>query len=318
MLVAAWNGEKYLGAQLDSILGQQLPGDGSVRLQVLVSDDCSGDRTVQVARDYVRRFPKQVRLVCRSAPSGGAAAHFLSLLSETAAGSELPDYVMLSDQDDVWLPCKTGKLLEKMREMETENPAGDLPLLVHSDLLVADETLRVIAPSFFAYQKVSPERTGLPQLLVQNNVTGGAVMINRPLLELLRQPPGVCLMHDSWLALLASAFGRIGWVDEPLYYYRQHGDNALGAEKGDNVRGAADRLKDGRKARENYRRMFGQAACLLELFDDRLDERQKEILKAFIRLPRRNRLMKMASILRWGFTKNTWLRTLGQMVMIGD
>ena len=311
VLVAAYNGERYIGEQLDSILAQTVK-----EIRILVSDDCSTDGTAQICREYERRFPEQVRLVCRKAPSGGAAAHFLDLLSRTAKG-ELPDYVLLSDQDDVWLPFKVEKLLGKMREMEKE-AARPCPLLVHSDLAVTDESLNVIAPSFFAYQKVSPERTRLPQLLVQNNVTGGAAMINRSLLELFKQPPEVCLMHDAWIALTACCFGEIGWVKEPLYYYRQHGNNTLGAEKGDNAGAALNRIEDGSQARENYRRMFGQARCLLELYGEQLSREQREVLEAFIRLPRENRIQKMWDILRWGFTKNTWLRTLGQMIMIGD
>jgi len=224
---------------------------------------------------------------------------------------------MLSDQDDVWLPDKAEKLLARMRELERERGA-DTPVLVHSDLAVVDEKLRVLAHSFFKYQKITPGRTKLPQLLVQNNVTGGAVMLNRAFLPLLGTLPQVCLMHDAWLALLASCFGAIGWVNEPLYLYRQHGKNTLGAEKGDNLEGVERRLKDGGEARENYRKMFGQAASLLELFPDRLSGEQKEILRAFAGIPRLGRLGRMRTILRYGFTKNTFLRTLGQMLMIGD
>lgn len=312
VLVAARNGELYIGEQLDSILAQTVPG-----IRILVSDDCSGDHTPEIAREYERRFPQQVQVWQRQSPSGGAAAHFLDLLVRAARMEAPLEYVLLSDQDDVWLPHKAERLLEQMRR--TEEAAGrDLPVLIHSDLTVTDEKLNVIAPSFFAYQKISPQRRALPQLLVQNNVTGGAVMLNRPLLELLKTPPQVCLMHDSWLALVASCFGVISWVDEPLYYYRQHGANALGAEKGDSPEGFMRRMEDGSQARENYRKMFGQARCLLELYGDRLDEKQKAVLEAFIRLPGRSRIGKIAEILRWGFTKNTWIRTLGQMMMIGD
>jgi len=312
VLVAARNGELYIGEQLDSILAQTVPG-----IRILVSDDCSGDHTPEIAREYERRFPQQVQVWQRQSPSGGAAAHFLDLLARAARMEAPLEYVLLSDQDDVWLPHKAERLLEQMRR--TEEAAGrDLPVLIHSDLTVTDEKLNVIAPSFFAYQKVSPQRRALPQLLVQNNVTGGAVMLNRPLLELLKTPPQVCLMHDSWLALVASCFGVISWVDEPLYYYRQHGANALGAEKGDSPEGFIRRMEDGSQARENYRKMFGQARCLLELYGNRLDEKQKAVLEAFIRLPGRSRIGKIAEILRWGFTKNTWIRTLGQMMMIGD
>ena len=265
VLVAAFNGERYIGEQLDSILGQRFSApwkDAGMepQIHIRVSDDCSADRTAAVVEGYVRQYPGRVSLCRRREPSGGAAAHFLSLLAEASMASEKPDYVMLSDQDDVWLPDKTQKLLEKMKELESRLESGT-PVLVHSDLSVTDEKLRIIAPSFFAYQKVSPERTALPQLLVQNNVTGGAAMINRPFLELLKTPPEICLMHDAWIALLASCFGRIGWVDEPLYYYRQHGTNALGAEKGDNAAEAVGRLKDGSKARENSDRPAAFWSC---------------------------------------------------------
>lgn len=347
VLVAAYNGEAYIREQMDSILAQSQGG-----IHIVVSDDCSSDRTPEILEEYCARYPGRVTAIRREKPSGGAAAHFLELLSELAraeaksgaavAGREpggaeefaacgyggsvkdhLPvaaagaDYFMLSDQDDVWLPQKAEKLLMCMQELEAGLKPGT-PALVHSDLAVVDESLRVVAHSFFKYQKISPERTALPQLLVQNNVTGGAVMINRPMLELLKDLPQVCLMHDAWLALLASCFGAIGWVKEPLYLYRQHGSNTLGAEKGDNLQGMRDRLEDGSGARENYRRMFGQAQCLLELFADRLSGEQKELLAAFVEIPRMGKAGRIRTILKYGFTKNTWLRTLGQMLMIGD
>lgn len=188
------------------------------------------------------------------------------------------DYFMLSDQDDVWLPQKARMLSDKMKEMEGEPGHSRLPLLVHSDLTVTDEELRPIADSFFRYQKISPERTRLPQLLVQNNVTGGAVMLSRGMLPYLKEIPGVCLMHDAWLALIASCFGEIGWVDRPLYYYRQHGGNTLGAEKGDNLESVRDRVKDGSSARENYRKMFGQADCFYQMFGSCLNRECKWIM----------------------------------------
>ena len=225
---------------------------------------------------------------------------------------------MLSDQDDVWMPQKARMLSDKMKEMERKPGRGNVPLLVHSDLTVADEALRPIADSFFRYQKISPERTSLPQLLVQNNVTGGAVMVSRSMLPYLKEIPGVCLMHDAWLALIASCFGEIGWVDRPLYYYRQHGGNTLGAEKGDSLDSVRTRVKDGSSARENYRRMFSQADSFYHMFYSRLNREQQETLEAFIRLPRCGRLGKMGLIVKYGFTKNTLVRTLGQMLFIGD
>lgn len=365
VLAAAFNGRSYIEQQMDSILAQSRKG-----ILLVVSDDCSTDGTGALLDAYERAHEGQVLALHRREPSGGAAAHFLSLLkcmaelkdssagSSSAAGfwetdedrravttgememapawmdiygmeektltaledAAQADYFLLSDQDDVWLPIKAEKLLLKMRELERSTPdrGETTPLLVHSDLKVVDEELKEIAPSFFKYQKISPERTGLAQLLVQNNVTGGAVMINKAMLPYLERLPRVCLMHDAWMGLVAACFGKLGWVDEPLYLYRQHRRNVLGAEKGDSLNSAVNRMKDNSAAAQNYRLMFGQAESLLELFGARLDEEQKEILEAFAALRGQSRIGKAASILKYGFTKNTWLRTLGQILFIGD
>lgn len=347
VLVAARNGERYLREQLDSILSQE-----GASPSVIVSDDCSADGTAQVLREYERRFPGRVVAICRKKPSGGASQHFLWLLRlaalsvggasqgpsksrealaeiRRAAGEgetgqyeavtallENASFFMLSDQDDVWLPGKAARLLGQIKKRMEECPKK--PLLIHSDLSVTDGALHIMAPSFFAYQKVDPSRTALPQLLVQNVVTGGAVMINRPMAALLEEIPKVCLMHDAWLALTAACFGEILCVREPLYLYRQHGENTLGAQKGDSPREALGRLADGSRARENYRRMFGQASCLLSIYEERLSGEQREVLEAFVSLPGKNRLGKICGMLRYGFVKDTWLRTLGQMIFMGD
>ena len=351
VLVAAYNGSRYIKQQLDSILAQDA-GD----IHILVSDDGSTDGTRELLREYEESCRDRVLVLFRKEPSGGAAAHFLKilklmadcrtmawdaaaderglcvcegLLSEYEPGGSLSlcerllrlagaEYFMLSDQDDVWMPQKARMLSLKLQDMERAAGRGGLPYLVHSDLTVTDEDLRPLADSFFRYQKISPERTRLPQLLVQNNVTGGAVMFSRGMLPFLGELPGVCLMHDAWLALIASCFGQIGWVDCPLYYYRQHGGNALGAEKGDSLDSVRDRVKDGSSARENYRKVFGQADCFYRMFGSRLSREQRETLEAFIRLPRCSRPGKMGLIMKYGFTKNTFLRTLGQMLFIGD
>ena len=124
--------------------------------------------------------------IYREKPSGGAEHHFLQLLSE-ADGR----YVMLSDQDDVWLPEKMRLLYNEIQKME-EKWGDHMPILLHSDMEVVDEDKNRIADSYFTYQKISPERTKLCQELVQNNVTGGAVIMNQAMLSYFKQIPSVC------------------------------------------------------------------------------------------------------------------------------
>ena len=86
---------------------------------------------------------------------------------------------MFCDQDDVWLPSRIEKPLERMKKLE-DSLGPDTPILVHTDLAVVDEDLRPLGPSFWKYGRIDP-RSGdnLGRLLVRNVVTGCATTINR-------------------------------------------------------------------------------------------------------------------------------------------
>ena len=269
VILCSRNGEKYLRAQIESILKQTEP---SVRL--LLSDDASTDGTQEIEKEYAEQYPDRVRARFRTTPSGGAARHFFLALQHYAgeAGKETGDgqYYMFADQDDIWHPDKVEKTLAAMKEAEETFP---VPVLVHCDMRVVDEEGQEIAPSYVKYQQMSPERCGLNQLLVQNNVTGGALMMNEALVKLIlsRPVPRRAVMHDHWIALAAAAFGKIVFLDEALYDYRQHGTNVLGAAKGSRVREVLDRLglfrKDGKTKEEMdrhsasvYEALFRQAS----------------------------------------------------------
>ena len=129
VILCSRNGEKYLRAQIESILKQT---EQSVRL--LISDDVSSDRTQEIEREYAEQYPERVRVRFRTVPSGGAARHFFLALQyfaeETGDGSLSPSgqspsgqspsgqYYMFADQDDIWHPDKVEKTLAAMREAE--------------------------------------------------------------------------------------------------------------------------------------------------------------------------------------------------------
>lgn len=311
VLLAAFNGASFIREQLDSILNQTIPG-----IRILVSDDGSTDNTREILRDYEQRYPGQV--VCRHRVKEGKyrnrsekipnpAMNFFWLMSQTEA-----DYVLLSDQDDVWDPRKTEKLLERMKRIER---AG-MPVLIFSDMEVTDAGLRQISPSFFSYNGCNPHRTSLPRLLVENPVTGGALMMNRSLVKLAAKVPGACFMHDWWIALCASCFGKISCVREPLSRYRQHAHNTLGARKTGSLGDMRERRKRQGQVEENYRRMFLQAAAFGKMYGKRLRPYDRTVLQVFTALPKKNPAGRLADILRYGFYKSSWVQTLAQCVTI--
>ena len=351
VLLASYNGEKYISQQLDSILDQTVPG-----IRILVSDDGSTDGTAEILRQYAREYPGQVVLLdgaAAAAPeagkgqvsaaaggpeaAGSSAAVGSSAAAESSAaagssavpGGNIPaparnffrlmahadaDYILLSDQDDVWIPEKAERLLERIRGLEGEN--GGVPALVFSDMEVVDESLNRISPSFFSYAHCDPDRLTLSEILAENPVTGGALMMNRPLLELARRVPEACCMHDWWIALAAVCFGRIACVREALYFYRQHGDNSLGARRTGSLEDLAGRPGRQAQVEENYRRMFDQAAALLNMYGDRLTKEQRAVVKAWLAVPDQAPFARLRTIRRYHFYKSSFAQTLAQCVTI--
>lgn len=323
VLLCTYNGAAYVRAQLQSILDQTVQD-----LHVVVSDDGSTDETLAIVGAMAAAHPGRITILRQDPPTGSAKRHFLKLLVEQAY--DVADYIMLSDQDDVWLPDKVEKTLARMQADEAAcRAAGEAnaSILVHCDSRIVDRALREIAPSFVAYQKMTPSRCQLQQLLVQNNVVGGALMINRALAERITEIPAHCVMHDQWIALVASAFGHIDFVPEALYLYRQHGDNVLGAGKGSRIMEILGRFGIGRKdgktkaemdahSQRVYREMFLQAESFRRCFDAELSAQQKHLLDEFTAIPKRNRLGKICTILRYGFTYNLFHRTVGECLFI--
>lgn len=313
VLMATYQGIRYLEQQLDSILAQTVP------VRIWISDDGSDDGTRQLLEDYQNWYPDQIFLFHRKKEETsmpGAAGNFFWLLS-LAAKEGKSDYVMLSDQDDVWFHDKVKRQLRRMKQLE-KGLGNNCPILVHSDMAVTDENLNEISPSFFAYAGCNPERTSFAEILVENPVTGAAVMMNRALLKLAAKPPKICFMHDWWIALTASCFGVIDYVGEPLYQYRQHGANVLGAREGGSLEECRQRISRQRQqeVEENYRLMMAQANAFGKRFWERMDGRQRMILRAFLALPYQSVAGRLQNILRNRFWKSSKLQTAAMCVTI--
>jgi glycosyltransferase involved in cell wall biosynthesis len=222
VVLATYHGERFLGEQLDSLLAQRYP-----LWRLLLRDDGSRDATAEVAARYAARDPR-IRLLPPSTRNEGPASNFADLLQ--AAYAEGAEYVLLMDQDDIWLPDKIGEELSAMRAAEIRQGSG-IPILVHSDLALVDRDGRLLGTSFMRYQRIRNESAEpLRTLLVLNYVTGCTVLVNRPLLAVALPIPSQAMMHDWWLALIAAASGSIVYLPQATVYYRQHGANQIGAK----------------------------------------------------------------------------------------
>ena len=221
ILLAAYNGEKYLAQQIESIQGQTVSN-----WTLLVRDDGSIDDTKAFLGKCAERDPR-IRVLNDKLGRLGGTRNFGALMQ--AAAAEPVDRIFFSDQDDMWLPDKMFKQLQLLHDLEDRHGTG-MPLLTYSDMEVVDENLHQIHPSFMRYQRQRHEpRHPIHVLLTQNFVAGCTVAINRPLLEFAIPLPDEIQLHDWWLAVCAAACGRIGYIDQPLVRYRQHASNEVGA-----------------------------------------------------------------------------------------
>jgi len=219
ILLATYNGERFLKQQIDSILAQS-----NQDWQLLIRDDNSSDSTVNIIKDYAGKYPQKVRLIEDKYGRLGTALNFGKLLEHAAN-----DYVMFSDQDDIWLPDKISLTLNTMKDVEKLYP--DKPILVHTDLKVVDEDLKTIADSLWSYCKMSPLDNSLNKIIYRNVATGCATMINRKAVEVSKPIPPEARVHDWWVALNVAKTGKIAHIPLPTVLYRQHTQNIIGAKR---------------------------------------------------------------------------------------
>jgi glycosyltransferase involved in cell wall biosynthesis len=195
--LAAYNGEKHIGAQMASILA-------SPRVtELLVSDDGSTDGTRAAVAAVA---DPRVRLL--AGPGRGVIRNFEYLLGQVAGTR-----IFLADQDDVWLERKVDAMMLALEDAD----------LAVSDCAIVDDKLDVVTPSFFAARGSGP---GLVKNFLRNSFLGCCMAFRREVLDYVLPFPARVPMHDWWIGLMASRKGRVRFLDEVLVLYRRHGANA--------------------------------------------------------------------------------------------
>lgn len=220
VLLATYNGEQYLKQMLDSIKNQSYQD-----FVCYIHDDGSTDSTHKIIKEYCQNYEdKFIDIVSQS--TGGAMNNFLYMLSEF--GTQFL-YIMFCDQDDVWMSDKIEKSLNKI--IEVENGNYNKPALVYSDMTVVDEKLNTIASSFIKYNALDIDNITLDRAVMKGYAAGCSMILNNTLAKISSiKNKNDIIMHDWWVLLIASAVGSIGYINEPLALYRQHGTNTLGAK----------------------------------------------------------------------------------------
>ncbi len=303
VLLAVYNGEKHLRALLDSLKAQTDP-DFFVRFQ----DDGSSDSTISLLAAAAQEDP---RFFSGTEPGRrfGPAGNFLSLIRQSDA-----DCILLCDQDDVWDPDKVAVLKQALAGAENTYGA-ETPLLAHSDCRILNEEGEETAESFFRHQGWDPCAVTLPRLLVQNNVTGCTLIMNRPLINLVAEHGRAkeLFMHDWFIALTAAAFGHIVFVSRPLTGYRQHGGNSIGASRGGLLSRGVQALGRRQDAKRRILLTYTHTKVFCRLYGDLLPADAKRTASAYLETRTMKKIPRVLAVRRLGCTMQSRVTRLGQL-----
>lgn len=208
VLLSTYNGEKYLEKQLLSLQGQT-----GVDVTVLVRDDGSTDNTHAILDEW----SKKGFLSWYTGPNLRPAKSFMDLLCNAPDS----DYYAFCDQDDVWLPDKLHRAVQSLRSCE-----GEYKLYLSSAILV-DSSLNIIGELPLNYKFTAGEA------VVTNPAMGCTMLFNSNLKKLIEKyPPKLFEMHDEWVYKVCLFMNGTIYADkESRIYYRQHGNNVIGAEE---------------------------------------------------------------------------------------
>lgn len=230
----------------------------------------------------------------------GVTGSYWELLKHSTA-----EYTMFADQDDVWHANKIAFTLDAMRKLE-DTHGKKTPLLVHTDLQICDEKLNVLHKSFIRFQALNPNLTQLRHLMIQNNVTGCTMMINRALRQLLRPFPAEAICHDWYIALVAASFGKVFFLPEATVDYRQHDTNVFGAK------GRRPQKMHHDVLRKRLTQTQRQAGAFAWQYADLLSKEQTDLLLAWADCETESSyIKKLKQVLKYRLRKNDLIRTAG-------
>ena len=218
ILLATYNGQKYLREQLDSIINQEYK-----LWELLIHDDGSIDNTINILNEYQDKYPKRIKFLNDQKVFSSASKNFFYLIENRSREANL---FCLCDQDDLWDKSKLKFIIERYNSKEYKEP-----LLIHSDLSLIDERGDLLEKSHNKLIKNQKNLITKNTVLYYNPIPGCAMTINAALAEKIYYCKYM-VMHDWWI-LLSAIYknATVLYIKDPLVKYRQHSENVCGYRK---------------------------------------------------------------------------------------
>ena len=206
IVLASYNGEKYLRPQLDSLLAQDYPS-----LEFVCVDDASSDESWAILQAYQAKDPR-LTILQQSANHGYIATFEKGIRAATG------DLIALADQDDIWVPNKISKLFDALGQAS----------LVYSDSELIDARGEKMGQKMSQIKKQIAYDSPL-MYTFGAWAPGHSMLFKRDILDT-ALPFSNYVTHDYLLGFAATCHEGIHYLPIPLVQYRQHETNAIGAD----------------------------------------------------------------------------------------
>ena len=315
--MCTFNGTQFLEAQLRSILAQSL-----LPYELVVCDDRSTDGTVELLEEFQRTAPFRVRIV-RNETTLRPAQNFAQCVALCEG-----DLVVLTDQDDIWLP-------DRLKQTRAAFRADARVTVSYADAPLMDQAGKDLRRTIYSSLPMRPEDRrrldaggNLLPVLLRHSAMCGATMAFRAELRPFLLPIPELWAHDEWIGLVANALGPAVRSPRPVMRYRQHASQQVGvgdwtlATKLQVVRGRQasffsleeQRLRHGLEA---VRRHPELCRTLLPLLEDRyrfIQGRARAYTEGLRALPTSVQLLGQGRYARYGSGLRSWVKDCVAMV----
>jgi glycosyltransferase involved in cell wall biosynthesis len=208
--MATYNGEKYITAQLESIINQTYSS-----LEIIITDDASSDNTVKIIKDFQKKYAF-IQLFITEINRGVTKTFEHSF--KNCSG----DFIAISDQDDIWELNKIEILLNQINNEDA----------IYSNSLLVDKNGVSLNKEFKSLMNLQSYYDGVP-FLMGNCVPGHTILMRTVFVKKILPLPDE-MMFDRWISFCAAANNGIKYVDNALVKYRQHDNNTIGVGKSKN------------------------------------------------------------------------------------
>lgn len=292
ILIATYNGEKFLKQQLDSILQQTYQN-----FKIYVCDDNSSDSTSKILKEYQLTYSDKITYNI-NAKNIGFIKNFENLIKGCTE-----KYIALSDQDDIWIETKLEIQMNELLSLEALKASA---YLIHSDLSVIDKNNNLTHNSYFKYRGYKLNNTkDFGHILGPSGVMGNTILFNNALKKIVLPFPAKLDVHDYWIGINCELFGVRKTIDLQLVKYRIHDSNSSNSINNLSKKKSLYLDRDIRLPNlETNRKYF-----LPELYKNIESVNDTKILTAYLKYLNfnQNRLLTYRELIKYSLVKRSYL-----------